>query len=75
MAEKSNMSPHAAAPPAQDGTARRPLVAALFPKEAALPRLVSALLCEQIDAGLTSKIYLNMNPRPFAPGLTADFAE
>ena len=41
---------------------RRTRVAAPFPNEASLLRLVSALLCEQNDEWLTSKIYLNMNP-------------
>ena len=41
---------------------RRTRVASLFPNEASLLRLVSALLCEQSDEWLTSKIYLNMNP-------------
>ena len=41
---------------------RRTRVAALFPNEASLLRLVSALLCEQSDEWLTGKIYLNMNP-------------
>ena len=37
-------------------------VASLFPNEASLLRLISALLCEQSDEWLTSKIYLNMGP-------------
>ncbi len=41
---------------------RRTRVAALFPNEASLLRLISAFLCEQSDEWLTSKIYLNMNP-------------
>ena len=41
---------------------RRTRVAALFPNEASLLRLISALLCEQSDEWITSKIYLNMNP-------------
>jgi putative transposase len=41
---------------------RRTAVAALFHNEASLLRLISALLCEQSDEWLTSKIYLNMNP-------------
>ncbi len=40
---------------------RRTRVAALFLNEASLLRLISALLCEQSDEWLTSKIYLNMN--------------
>jgi putative transposase len=40
---------------------RRTRVASLFPNEASLLRLVSALLCEQSDEWSTSKIYLNMN--------------
>jgi len=40
---------------------RRTRVAALFPNEASLLRLVSALLCEQCDEWSTGKIYLNMN--------------
>jgi len=41
---------------------RRTRVAAIFPNEASLLRLVSALLCEQSDEWSTGKIYLNMNP-------------
>ena len=41
---------------------RRTRVAALFPNKASLLRLISALLCEQSDEWLTSKIHLNMNP-------------
>jgi putative transposase len=40
---------------------RRTRVAALFPNEASLLRLVSALLCEQSNEWSTNKIYLNMN--------------
>jgi putative transposase len=40
---------------------RRTRVAAIFPNEASLLRLISALLCEQSDEWSTSKIYLNMN--------------
>lgn len=40
---------------------RRTRVAAIFPNEASLLRLVSALLCEQSDEWSTGKIYLNMN--------------
>jgi putative transposase len=40
---------------------RRTRVASLFPNEASLLRLVSALLCEQSDEWSTSKVYLNMN--------------
>jgi transposase-like protein len=40
---------------------RRTRVAALFPNEDSLLRLVSALLCEQSDEWSTGKIYLNMN--------------
>jgi transposase-like protein len=41
---------------------RRTRVAGLFPNEASLLRLISALLCEINDEWLTGKIYLNMNP-------------
>lgn len=41
---------------------RRTRVAALFPNEASLLRLISALLCEISEEWLTGKIYLNMNP-------------
>ncbi len=41
---------------------RRTRVASLFPNEASLLRLISALLCEISEEWLTSKIYLNMNP-------------
>lgn len=41
---------------------RRTRVASLFPNEASLLRLVSALLCEISDEWITGKIYLNMNP-------------
>jgi transposase-like protein len=41
---------------------RRTRVASLFPNEAALLRLVSALLCEINDEWQTGKIYLNMKP-------------
>jgi putative transposase len=41
---------------------RRTRVAALFPNEASLLRLTTALLCEQSDEWSTGKIYLNMNP-------------
>ncbi len=41
---------------------RRTRVASLFPNEASLLRLVSALLCETHDEWATGKIYLNMNP-------------
>ena len=40
---------------------RRTRVAAIFPNEASLLRLVSALLCEQSDEWSAGKIYLNMN--------------
>lgn len=43
---------------------RRTRVASLFPNEASLPRLVSALLCERSNEWLPSKINLNMNPGP-----------
>ena len=36
-------------------------ICSLFLNEASLLRLISALLCEQSDEWLTSKIYLNMN--------------
>lgn len=41
---------------------RRTRVASLFPNEASLLRLISALLCEINDEWLTGKIYLNMKP-------------
>jgi transposase-like protein len=41
---------------------RRTRVASLFPNEASLLRLISALLCEISEDWLTGKIYLNMNP-------------
>jgi len=41
---------------------RRTRVASLFPNEASLLRLVSALLCELSDEWATGRIYLNMNP-------------
>ena len=41
---------------------RRTRVASLFPNEASLLRLVSALLCEISEEWITGKIYLNMNP-------------
>ena len=41
---------------------RRTRVASLFPNEASLLRLVSAILCEIDEDWLSSKIYLNMNP-------------
>ena len=41
---------------------RRTRVASLFPNEASLLRLISALLCEISEEWLTGKIYLNMNP-------------
>lgn len=41
---------------------RRTRVAALFPNEASLLRLVSALLSEISEEWLTSRVYLNMNP-------------
>jgi len=41
---------------------RRTRVAGLFPNEASLLRLVSALLAEQSDEWETGKIYLNMQP-------------
>ena len=40
---------------------RRTRVASLFPNEAPLLRLATALLCEMSDEWLTGKIYLNMN--------------
>lgn len=40
---------------------RRTRVASLFPNEASLLRLATALLCEMSDEWLTGKIYLNMN--------------
>jgi transposase-like protein len=41
---------------------RRTRVASLFPNEASLLRLISALLCEISQEWHTSKIYINMNP-------------
>jgi transposase-like protein len=41
---------------------RRTRVASLFPNEASLLRLTSALLCEINEEWLTGKSYLNMNP-------------
>ena len=41
---------------------RRTRVASLFPNEASLLRLISALLCEISQEWLTAKIYLNMIP-------------
>jgi putative transposase len=41
---------------------RRTRVASLFPNEASLLRLISALLCEISEDWLTGRIYLNMNP-------------
>lgn len=41
---------------------RRTRVASLFPNEASLLRLTSALLCEINEEWLTGKTYLNMNP-------------
>jgi transposase-like protein len=40
---------------------RRTRVASLFPNEASLLRLVTALLCEISNEWATSKIYLDMN--------------
>jgi transposase-like protein len=47
---------------------RRTRVASLFPNEAPLLRLATALLCELSNEWLTGKIYLNMNSiePPFA---------
>jgi putative transposase len=41
---------------------RRTRVASLFPNEASLLRLATALLCELSNEWQTGKIYLNMNP-------------
>ena len=41
---------------------RRTRVASLFPNEASLLRLISALLCEISEEWLTGKIYLTMKP-------------
>lgn len=41
---------------------RRTRVASIFPNEASLLRLVTAVLCEIDEDWMTSKIYLNMNP-------------
>ena len=45
---------------------RRTRVASLFPNEASLLRLVSALLCESDEERLSAKSYLNMNPADLA---------
>ena len=42
---------------------RRTRVARMFPNEASLLRLVSALLAEISDDWQTAKIYLNMEPQ------------
>ena len=41
---------------------RRTRVAALFPNEAAVERLVSAILCEIDEEWATGRQYLNMEP-------------
>jgi transposase-like protein len=41
---------------------RRTRVASIFPNEAAVLRLTTALLCEQNNEWLSGKIYLNMSP-------------
>jgi transposase-like protein len=46
---------------------RRTRVASLFPNEASLLRLISALLCEISEEWLTGKIYLNMKPADLPP--------
>lgn len=46
---------------------RRTRVASLFPNEASLLRLISALLNEMSDEWLTGKIYLNMQPAGPSP--------
>lgn len=46
---------------------RRTRVASLFPNEASLLRLVSALLAEISDEWITGKTYLNMNPSDLNP--------
>lgn len=46
---------------------RRTRVASLFPNEASLLRLVSALLAEISDEWITGKTYLNMNPADLPP--------
>jgi len=46
---------------------RRTRVASLFPNEASLLRLVSALLCEISEEWLTGKIYLHMKPADLPP--------
>jgi transposase-like protein len=43
---------------------RRTRVAGIFPNEASLLRLVSALLIEISDQWEIGKIYLNMQPNP-----------
>ena len=43
---------------------RRTRVAGLFPNEASLLRLITALLSEINDEGLTAKVYLNMDNQP-----------
>ena len=42
---------------------RRTRVARLFPNEASLLRLITALLTEISEEWETGKIYLNMNPK------------
>ena len=46
---------------------RRTRVASLFPNEASLLRLASALLAEISDEWISGKIYLNMNPSDLIP--------
>ena len=41
---------------------RRTRVATLFPNSASCLRLVSALLAEQDEEGMTAKIYLSIKP-------------
>ena len=61
MVHKSS-SPHNAIERVNQELKRRTRVASLFPKESALLRLATALLCEMSNEWLTGKIYLNMNP-------------
>ena len=49
---------------------RRTRLAGLFPNEASLLRLATALLCELSDEWQTGKIYLNMNPSQPPPPFT-----
>ncbi len=54
---------------------RRTRVASLFPNEASLLRLISALLCEISEEWLTGKIYLNMKPADLPQQYFSTFTE